>query len=137
MGRGSLDVSVLCNLFNVVDYLRIVYVPLVASALGRVSRPEGVIKNNGNLTAMALQVLELSKQRGAVEVLVGVPVDSNGKLRYKIKNFNGNLCLNFSRVLAAVASVVSPRIQVRLVDERFSTRVTYLLFSLNVDATFL
>lgn len=116
--------------------LCIFFVPLVASALGRVSKPEGVIKNNGNLTAMALQVIELSNQRGAVEILVGVPVDSNGKLRYEIRNFNGNLCLNFSRVLAAVASVVSPRTQVRLVDERFSTRVTYVFFTFYLDSTF-
>lgn len=43
-------------------------------------------------------------------------------MSYKIRNFNGNLCLNFSSVLAAVVARDIPRAKVKLVDERYTTR---------------
>ena len=95
---------------------------LVASSLGRAGKIEGVIKNNGNLTRIAEQIVSLAKRSGAAEILIGLPLDSNGKMRYEIRNFNGNLCLNFSRVLASVAGQYFPKVKVRLVDERYTTR---------------
>jgi hypothetical protein len=35
-----------------------------------------VIKNNGNLTYAAEQVITLAKRNGALEILVGLPLDS-------------------------------------------------------------
>lgn len=40
-------------------------------------------------------------------------------MSYKVQNFNGQLCLNFSKVLAATATVALPRAEVYLFDERY------------------
>jgi len=37
-------------------------------------------------------------------------------------NFNGRLCLDFSKVLSAVSQALYPRMRVILVDERYTTR---------------
>ena len=55
-------------------------------------------------------------------MIVGLPLDSNGKMSHKVKNFNGQLCLNFSMVLAATATIALPRASVHLFDERYTTR---------------
>lgn len=142
---------------------------IVASSLGKITRTDGVIKNNGNLTFAAELVINLAKRMGAIEILVGLPLDSNGmsfflpsllshthtiyvslsidphihpflslslcislsssppsfmssfslshlsgRMSYKVKNFNGNLCLNFSQVVAAVAQRDLPRAKVKV-----------------------
>ena len=94
----------------------------LASSIGRMTRTDGVLRNNGNLTYVAEQIVNFAKRVGAVEILVGLPLDSNGRMSYKLRNFNGNLCLNFSAVLAAVVMNDVPRAKVRLVDERYTTR---------------
>ena len=93
-----------------------------ASAMGSHSKAARDIKNIGNLTEIAYTVLDLALEKRAVDILVGLPLDSNGKLSYKVRNFNGRLCLNFSSVLAAVVEEEAPEISVLLVDERYSTR---------------
>ena len=94
----------------------------LASSLGRTTRTNGVIKNNGNLTFAAQQIIDFARRSGAIEILIGLPLDSNGKMSYGVRNFNGNLCLNFSSVLASVAAREMPRTIVKLVDERYTTR---------------
>ena len=94
----------------------------LASSLGRMTKTDGVLQNNGNLTYTSEQIVNFAKRSGAIEILVGLPLDSNGRMSYKVRNFNGNLCLNFSSVLAAVVTNEIPRAKVKLVDERYTTR---------------
>ena len=94
----------------------------LASSIGRVTKTDGVLRNNGNLTYTSEQIVHFAKRSGAIEILVGLPLDSNGRMSYKLRNFNGNLCLNFSSVLAAVVRNDIPRAKVKLVDERYTTR---------------
>ena len=94
----------------------------MASSIGRMTKADRVLQNNGNLTYTAEQILHYAKRSGAIEILVGLPLDSNGRMSYKVRNFNGNLCLNFSSVLAAVVTNEIPRAKVKLVDERYTTR---------------
>ena len=50
-------------------------------------------------------------------------MDSNGKMGPRgPRNFNGQLCMNFSKVLGAVTAATLPRVQVLLFDERYTTR---------------
>ena len=95
----------------------------VAYGLGGNLKTLGTIANKGgNLTLLAEQVYTIAKRQSAIEIIVGLPLDSNGKMSYAIKNFNGNLCLNFSSVLATVIQNRADRIKVVLVDERYTTR---------------
>jgi hypothetical protein len=48
----------------------------VASSLGRITKTDGVIKNNGNLSYASEQIIKLAKSYGAIEILVGLPLDS-------------------------------------------------------------
>lgn len=85
-------------------------------------KPRITLIHPRNTTTLSVDVLLIAKQVQAMEIIVGIPVDSNGKLHYGINNFNGNLCLNFSKVLAATASHFYPNITVILADERYTTR---------------
>lgn len=86
-------------------------------------KPRCTIPNSGNLTAISNEILDIAKRDGASEVIVGIPLDSNGKVSYQVRNFNGRLCLNFTRVLAAVANNRHGNtMMITLVDERYTTR---------------
>ena len=85
-------------------------------------RPYVTVKNGGDLVALSKDVVEIMRRVGAKEVVVGLPVDSNGKVGYGVKNFNGQLCLSFSRVLCAVVSDALPHVKVLLADERYTTK---------------
>ena len=85
-------------------------------------QPYCTFANGGDLTSLSRQILHKARADGVVEILVGLPLDSNGKMSHKVRNFNGQLCLNFSSVLSSVASVELPRVRVLLVDERYTTR---------------
>lgn len=85
-------------------------------------RPRQTISNGGNLTALAHQILDLAKTDSAKEIILGIPLDSNGKVSYGVRNFNGRLCLNFSRVLACIANHRCPGTNIVLVDERYTTK---------------
>ena len=85
-------------------------------------RPLITLTNNGKLVELSNQITDLARAQGAKEFIVGLPVDSNGKVSYKVKNFNGQLCLNFSRVLCAVVNEKYPQGRVLLVDERYTTK---------------
>ena len=78
--------------------------------------------NSGDLTRLSRQILDKARTDGAVEVIVGLPLDSNGIMSHRLRNFNGQLCLNFSQVLCSVAGAELPRCKVLLVDERYTTR---------------
>ena len=84
--------------------------------------PICTLPNDGDTVFLCSQILDVARSRGALEVIVGLPLDSNGKMSYKVKNFNGQLCLNFSMVLAATTTVALPRASVHLFDERYTTR---------------
>jgi putative transcription antitermination factor YqgF len=84
--------------------------------------PICTLSNDGNTVNLCSQILDIARSKGALEIIVGLPLDSNGKMSYQVKNFNGQLCLNFSSVLAATTSVALPRASVLLFDERYTTR---------------
>jgi len=108
-----------------------------SDALGCI-KPMTTLQHPTNLTLLSNSILLIARQCSAREVIVGVPLDSNGKLHHKVKNFNGNLCLNFSKVLAAAASCYNPEIQVLLADERYTTReAKQLLISQRSKGSFL
>jgi len=84
----------------------------LAVSIGSDTKPLCTLPNLGNLTTLSREILNIAKKKNAKELLLGIPVDSNGLVDYNVKNFNGILCLNFSRVLSAVASVESPQCKV-------------------------
>lgn len=84
--------------------------------------PLCTLNNDGDLVQLSQDVLTYARREGAIEALVGLPTDSNGKMSYDVRNFNGNLCLDFATVLASVAREEMPRLKVLLVDERYTTR---------------
>ena len=60
---------------------------------------------------------------GLSEIVIGIPLDYNGVMGYNISNFNGQLCLNFSKVLSAYSSHSNRRnVTVKLFDERYTTK---------------
>jgi RNase H-fold protein (predicted Holliday junction resolvase) len=94
----------------------------VASAVGESASPLGDIENDGDLKAIARKVMDTCRAEGATELLIGIPLDSNGRMSYDVKNLNGRLCLQFSSVVAAIANSEFPRLSVHLVDERYTTK---------------
>lgn len=98
------------------------YVGLALSTkIGTVS-PFKALRNHRNLTKLSLEISDIVTERSIVDVILGIPVDSNGKLSYKVRNFNGGLCLDFSRVLSCMINRMNPTAKVYLIDERYSTR---------------
>ena len=87
-----------------------------------VVKPHCTLSNSGDLGKLSRQILDKARSDGAAEIIVGLPLDSNGAMSHSVKNFNGQLCLNFSSVLSSVAGAELPRCKVWLVDERYSTR---------------
>lgn len=85
-------------------------------------RPYAAVKNCGDLVALSKDVVEIARRGGVKEIVVGLPVDSNGRVGYGVKNFNGQLCLSFSRVLCAVVRDALPHVKVSLADERYTTK---------------
>lgn len=92
-----------------------------SNILGQVN-PITTIQNDRNQTLVCHKILMYAKRENVDEILVGIPLDSNGILSYQIRNFNGRLCLQFASVLSAVAGHVKPNIKVQLVDERYTTK---------------
>ena len=84
--------------------------------------PLCTLSNNGDLVHLAREVLQYARREGATEAIVGLPTDNNGKMSYDVRNFNGNLCLNFATVLSSVASEEMKKLRVLLFDERYTTR---------------
>lgn len=85
--------------------------------------PYGTIRNTGDLISVANNVLDLARTWSVSEIVLGVPLDSDGILHYDVKNFNGQLCLNFSQVLSAVSlHEHNAKFRTVLFDERFTTK---------------
>ena len=81
------------------------------------------IKNNGNLIDISNQILDIAFKNQVSEILVGVPLDSDGIISHQVRNLNGRLCLNFSSVLSTIAyKEYSTNIKINIIDERYSTR---------------
>jgi RNase H-fold protein (predicted Holliday junction resolvase) len=79
------------------------------------------------LSSIARKVAGFAQTWSASEIVVGVPLDSNGILSYDVKNFNGRLCLDFSKVLSAVCMHEhSAKFQTILFDERYTTKEAQL-----------
>ena len=96
---------------------------IAVSNLFGIVKPYGVINNNGNLTDISLKIIDFAYKWGALEIIVGIPLDYNGIMGYNTTNFNGQLCLNFSKVLSVYASHSERRnITVKLFDERYTTK---------------
>ena len=84
-----------------------------------------VIHNRNNLTEISEQIFKIAKYRSASEIIVGIPLlgKTDGSIQRRVTEFNGQLCLNFSKVLQSVAQYRSnSRLKVKLYDERFTTR---------------
>lgn len=89
-----------------------------------VVQPYGTIVNDGNLTDVSYKILKLARQFSASEAVIGVPLDSDGVMSRKVRNINGQLCLNFSNVFSSIAahSYNNSSFRTMLFDERYSTR---------------
>ena len=86
------------------------------------AHPLMAITNTLNLTEISLDIASIVQNKGVSDIVLGIPLDSNGKLHYGVKNFNGGLCLQFSQVLACIVNNKIPNVNVYLIDERYSTR---------------
>ena len=95
---------------------------LASSDIFGAVNPLCTLDNDGDLVHLSQDVLMYARREGAIEAVVGLPTDSNGKMSYDVRNFNGNLCLDFATVLASVAGEEMPRLRVLLFDERYTTR---------------
>jgi RNase H-fold protein (predicted Holliday junction resolvase) len=94
----------------------------VAGSLGPIVQPLCTIPNHANLTLLSGEIINLARAQGAIEIIVGVPLDKDGVMKYSVRNLNGVLCLNFSSVLATVCARSYPKGSVLIVDERYTTR---------------
>lgn len=97
-------------------------VGVAVSDIYKVVRPLSTLSNNGDLCFLSHQILTVARAQGATEVVVGLPVDSNGKVHHNVRNFNGRLCLNFAQVLNAITTATMPNVRVVLADERYTTK---------------
>lgn len=93
----------------------------IADVFGNVD-PLCSLKNGKNLSELSINIMHYIREYNAKEVLVGLPVDSDGRIHHNVHNFNGRLCLNFSSVLCSVLRNELPTTKLLLVDESFSTR---------------
>lgn len=84
----------------------------VGVGAGWASRPVCVIKNEGNETAVAVELVRLARGQRAKAFVVGLPLERNGS-----ESHQSALTRHFARTLARVATA-----NVSLWDERFSTR---------------
>jgi putative Holliday junction resolvase len=85
-------------------------------------KPYCTLPNNGDLVDLSTQILDIARLKGASDIIIGIPLDSNGKLSYNVRNFNGQLCLAFSQVISSMAGALLPKAQVLIFDERYTTR---------------
>jgi RNase H-fold protein (predicted Holliday junction resolvase) len=85
--------------------------------------PYCTLRNRGNLTEVSESIARCANRFRASEIIVGVPLDSNGRLDYNVKNINAKICLNFSIVLASILQEYCkfPH-KVLLFDERYTTQ---------------
>jgi putative transcription antitermination factor YqgF len=84
-----------------------------------------IFHNRCNLTSLSQKILGIAKNRGAAEIIVGLPLgpDPDNEIQREIKGFNAQLSLNFSKVLGAVVKhECKKKMSVRLFDERFTTQ---------------
>lgn len=87
------------------------------------THPIQTIKNTGDLIQISSLVLTKARGLGAVEVVVGVPSDFDGRYDHQVRNFNGQLCLNFSTVLSTLAlHKFENKTKVFLFDEKYTTK---------------
>ncbi len=94
--------------------------------LGKV-HPHCTFKNQLNQISVAQHILDFATQKSAIEVVLGLPLDKDGRVGYSVSNFNGRLCLNFSRVLSSLSKhQYGDKVKIRLFDERYSTREAFL-----------
>jgi RNase H-fold protein (predicted Holliday junction resolvase) len=84
--------------------------------------PIATISNQANQSTLSLRIISYAKQRQAKEIIIGLPLDKKGIMSYRTTHFNGQLCLRFSSVLAAVAAQVEPSLNVLLFDESYTTK---------------
>ena len=85
-------------------------------------KPYCTLTNTGDLGKLSREILDKARADGAIEILVGLPLDSNKIMSHRVRNFNGQLCLNFSSVLSSITCAELPRCKVLLVDESYTTR---------------
>ena len=64
---------------------------LACSDIFGVVTPMCTLSNDGDLVELSRLVLQYARREGATEAIVGLPTDSNGKVSYDVRNFNGNL----------------------------------------------
>ena len=94
----------------------------VAVAFGEDIQPLRTLSNHGNLTVLAGEIINIARTHGACELIVGVPVDRDGRTKYTVENLNGIMSLNFSSVLASCCQRSYPKARVLIMDERYTTR---------------
>jgi RNase H-fold protein (predicted Holliday junction resolvase) len=84
-------------------------------------QPYKTIRNTGDLVAVAKTICRVAVKYRAAEMILGVPTGTDGNMN-RPTTYNGNLCVKFSSVLAAVANDLNLDSEVLLMDERFSTK---------------
>lgn len=94
----------------------------IAHSLGQYITPLCTIQNQMNLTLVATEIINIARSQGAIEIIVGIPLDKDGKMKYNVRNFNGILCLNFSSILSCICNKAYPKASVLILDERYTTR---------------
>ena len=94
----------------------------IAAGTGVFSKPLLTLPHSGDLVDLSTKILTIAQSNNVIEILIGLPLDGNGKMSHDIYNFNGRLCLNFTSVLSAVSLKTNPNIKIVLVDERYTTK---------------
>ncbi|RYY80984.1 pre-16S rRNA-processing nuclease YqgF [archaeon] len=85
--------------------------------------PIQTLRNTGDLIQISSVVLTRARSLGAAEVVVGVPSDFDGRYDHQVRNFNGQLCLNFSTVLSTLSlNKYDDKAKVFLFDEKYTTK---------------
>jgi RNase H-fold protein (predicted Holliday junction resolvase) len=101
---------------------------IATADVGSRIHPHSTIINTHDLVAVSKTILAIAQSITAKEIILGIPLDIDGQADYYVANFNGRMCLNFSRVLSSVAQHgdksngfrCPPSVQ--LFDERYTTR---------------
>jgi RNase H-fold protein (predicted Holliday junction resolvase) len=133
LGKVSLSLLLICIMSTGIPFqqnrarISVDYGPrLIGIAKGNILgsvEPHGTIINTGNLTQLSQHVIDLANSISAVEIIIGIPLDSDGVMHHNVRNFNGKLCLKFSDVLSSVVVNTNTRpLKTLLFDERYTTK---------------
>lgn len=98
------------------------YIGIATSNFLGIVEPKLTLPNEANQTIICHTILNLACREQAKEIIIGVPLDSNGVMSQNVHNFNGQLCLTFSSILSAITSAAKLNTKIILFDERYTTK---------------